>query len=176
MKSIEKANMAIEKNSELSVIDVTDGTNGYPVGLHHAVVGFTSIQDAETVARELNGEVVELTKRDGWQFWTGSGRVFSAYDLETIYADKGYTTVYPMTEERFIDYMDVKGSINDCDTIERMKYTLSHFADIWDDVQTLGDDEFLLVTDGDRQILPRHAMSYSYDTHSYIIGVEFRND
>ena len=58
----------------LELVTITQGMNGYPSGLYKAVSGFESFEDAEDFAKEVNGEVVLLTKRDGHQFWTNNGR------------------------------------------------------------------------------------------------------
>lgn len=64
----------------LEFVEVTQGMNGYPSGLYKAIAGFESFENAESFARQVNGEVVLLTKRDGHQFWYNNGRQWEALE------------------------------------------------------------------------------------------------
>ena len=60
----------------LELVTITQGVNGYPSGLYKAVSGFESFEDAEDFAKEVNGEVMLLSRRDGYQFWSNNGRQY----------------------------------------------------------------------------------------------------
>lgn len=82
--SYELRSQITEQYDNLQAIEVTTGTNGYPRGLHGAVIGFDSYDEAEKVAKVYGGEVVEFHRRDGWQLWESRGYAFGAYDIDDI--------------------------------------------------------------------------------------------
>ena len=46
----------------LEIVEVTKGKNGYPEGLYKAIVGFDYFKNAEDFAKQVNGEVVFLSR------------------------------------------------------------------------------------------------------------------
>ena len=74
----------------LELVTITQGMNGYPSGLYKAVSGFESFEDAEDFAKEVKGEVVLLTKRDGHQFWTNNGRQYEPLERVDYIDEESY--------------------------------------------------------------------------------------
>ena len=64
----------------LNIVEVTKGKNGYPEGLYKAIVGFDYFENAEDFAKQVNGEVVLLSKRDGHYLWTNKGRAYEGIE------------------------------------------------------------------------------------------------
>lgn len=74
---------ARRKYGTLSCEDLTHGMNGYPQRVRAILVGFDSVEDAETVAEEFGVHVDVFRKRDGWHFWEKAGTLMSdAYETE----------------------------------------------------------------------------------------------
>ena len=73
--------MEIAYERGLEVVETTQGMNGYPWGLGKAVIGFETFEEAQEVARESGGEVVDLSRRDGWQFWKNTGKVGKEWEM-----------------------------------------------------------------------------------------------
>jgi len=61
------------------IVEVTQGTNGYPKNLKKAVTGFDSFAEAEEFADLYDGEVIEIAKKYGWQLWENRHRRYEAY-------------------------------------------------------------------------------------------------
>lgn len=64
----------------LNIVEVTQGTNGYPKGLYKAIVGFDYFENAEDFAEQVSGEVVLLSRRDGHALYTNNGRVYEGIE------------------------------------------------------------------------------------------------
>jgi hypothetical protein len=57
------------KRNNLSLIDTTDQSNGYPSNTATAIVGFNTLESAENFAKKYGLSTETLHRRDGWNFW-----------------------------------------------------------------------------------------------------------
>ena len=58
-----------DQEIEITQIEITTGRNGYPENLKFAFTDFETYEQAESFAKEYNGDVVLVQQRAGWQFW-----------------------------------------------------------------------------------------------------------
>lgn len=74
-------------NKGYDIVTVTRGRNGYPEGLYSAVSGFGCFPEAEDFAKEIDGEIVMLARRDGHQFWSNCGRKYESIKIDDYWID-----------------------------------------------------------------------------------------
>jgi hypothetical protein len=55
---------------------------GYPNGLYEAVSGFNTFDEAEDFAKQTNGKVMLLARRDGHEYWSNQGRIYKPIELD----------------------------------------------------------------------------------------------
>lgn len=155
----------------LTIIETTSEGNGYPKNLKKAVVGFETLEEAEEFAKENGGEVIELVKKAGQQLWSRGSRAWEPFDMQKVYDDDPCCEMYFCgDEERFTDY--VKEQISEMNDFALIKSFVDEKEKIWDEFGTLGEDEFILVRDGEfEEVVDCKRMYYEYDNTYYRIGV-----
>ena len=170
----ELASEIIDSYDSLSQVEITTGINGYPSHLHAGIIGFESFQQAKEVANKYGGEVVSLHRRDGWELWQSQSPAWEAYDIERIYQEQEGCQIYDsgMTEEQFIEEESVADMVADMDSIDAIAKYVAHIKELWQQIETLDDSQFLAVGNGWTEMHDKTGMSYYDDTHHYAIGVE----
>ena len=149
MKRIsEKAEMlAAEKN--LDAVTITEGMNGYPEGLYEAVSGFNTFDEAEDFARQTNGEVVLLSRRDGHQFWTNCEAIDAPIELDAQFVgNEEEVFENKHADEWFSDFLDViSGLISDKDyfTPEKFAEAGRRGAVVYEAISEAADEEVVVV-------------------------------
>ena len=146
--------MEIAYERGLEVVETTQGMNGYPQGLGKAVIGFESFEDAEGFAKEVNGEVVLLSRRDGHQFWTNNGRQYE-----------------PLERAKFIDENEIEMFTNiisfDSWAMEEIERNIGEGCNIYDIKNTsticCEINEAIYDMDNERHICLVNKYNYGYD-------------
>lgn len=72
--SVDAADLCADDEG-LTAIEVTEGLNGYPKNIGGAVIGFSSLNEAEIIAEKYGFTVDVFRKRDGWHLWERAGRM-----------------------------------------------------------------------------------------------------
>lgn len=129
---------AIATENNLETVETTSERNGYPRNIRNVVTGFESYQAAKDFANKYNGEVVEITRRDGWQLWYENGKLwepYTRYDIEnddnlteTSYTwdGKQFKVAVSFSDIRIVELQDLADYINSCD---EMPEDLDEIAD-----------------------------------------------
>ncbi len=169
-------NIAYENGLEL--VTVTQGSNGYPQGLKHAVIGFDSFEQAEELKKKHPGlDIVSLHKQDGWQFYTCQGTAWEPYNItESDYGDD--YTIYPAK------YFNPDDFIRDEVTDRLADLSFSNFDDlekfiadkreIFEELETAGEDELVVTNEGRYfETVESRPMRHSFDTHHWEIGITY---
>lgn len=158
---------------ELNEVEVTEGNNGYPKNLKRAVYGFENLADAQEFAADVEGEVVLLHRRDGWQLWESKGREFELIQIHTKEFGDNTTKYFPtITESEFAEHTAFVISESYSDGLDGMKDYIDKRIELWEQIQNLEDDEFIVAEDDEVQdVYKCESMSFNYDTHQYVIGV-----
>ena len=134
---------------ELDIIEITQGMNGYPDGLYKAVKGFESFKDAEAFTDEIFGEVVLITKKDGWQFWINEGKMWSGIPRDKFFDESKYEMF--TNENDFEDWCcdaiesEMMGGFNLCD----LRDIVCTMNDTYDEIWRMRDVEMALVDKSD---------------------------
>ena len=155
----------------LNIIETTSDGNGYPRDLKKAITGFESFEEAEEFASENGLQVIELRRKAGQGLWSRTSRMLKAYYMPNIYAgDPNYEVYFCGDEERFIDM--VKEQISEMNDFALIKEYVEEKEEIWDEFSTLGEDEFVLVKDGQfEEVMEQYRMNFEYDGTYYQIAV-----
>lgn len=183
------------KTQHLDYREITGGRNGYPTPvLGRLIHGFENFEEAEAYAEENNGEVVLAHYRNGWHNCEIKGTVWNAKsvydfagenndvffyskedlksieegDMDFIAEKEGYDNWKEVVEAEGLNLSDE----DDAEEVEALKekliakynqfelgYNLYDFTNGY--VESVYEDEYL--------------MSYSEDTHNYIVGVQIKN-
>lgn len=175
MDRFEKSQLA--EKLGITEIEITNGMNGYPKGLHQGFKGFENFDAARDFAKKINGEVVLLHKRNGWQLWESRGAEFGPLErTDDEFGDN--IRLYRSAKELEDDIKEFAQGMKD-DGIPQEdidEYTkkaskiLNEFQPGYGVVTYNHGSEY---TD----IVQLVTMEYSYDTHNWAIGVEsFKNE
>lgn len=172
--SYELGGEIINAYSHLEEIEITTGINGYPQGLHRGIIGFANIDEAEQVAKEFGGDVVEFERRDGWQLWKSNGKMWEMYGLDRFKGDErrfctSAEDVEDFYRERVADMLEAEMPMAD------IRRFLMPMDVLNDKIEDLEEGEYLMLNEydpSDYEIVTDKVMSYAYDTHNYVIGVE----
>lgn len=156
----------------LEVVETTQGMNGYPEGLGKAVIGFETFDQAIAVAREADGEVVGLCRRDGWQFWKNYGRVWKEWELNA----EDYGDDYECATSAIDWWEDEKELMQAIEfrSPGEMREHLEKIEAVYDELMDLAENEQLLICrDGsyDHEVIPIKTLRYHIDVWSHEIAV-----
>ena len=157
----------------METIEITTGINGYPSHLHKAHIGFDTFDQAEDFAKQNNGVVVALRKRDGWQFWESEGRVFEPFrvDSDTYGDDYSTETSREHWEDTCRDLLSAM--ISDGTSLEDMSRIVKDMIAVSERIDHLDENEAVLLYHGEYcDTIKTHTMSYNEDVWSHQIGVE----
>jgi hypothetical protein len=150
----------MKKINELTQIDITSGSNGYPDNIRIGYIGFDSFEEAEQFAKETKSRVRCFHKRDGWTLYECKGDQFGPLTVDDYLKDLG-DNYYPVDEESVCELL----------TEEKSKFT------ILEKLQKASEDQTVICHYGRYyDTVDNELMSYHKDTHTYVIGVEVDND
>ena len=157
----------------LDLIETTSEMNGYPRNLKKAIVGFSTFDEAQRLADMYDLTVQEFTRRDGWQLWVRGGRMYEEYDYVQIWRDNANTdiTTYSPGEEDEV-MCELKYFLEHCDDLNDMRCYINNTEDVLDALNGCEDNQIVVTSYGKLEgVYECKVMSYSYDTHQYVIGI-----
>lgn len=162
-------------SGNLSIIETTEGINGYPKNTAYGVVGFKSFEDAESFAKEHGLQVVSFVRRDGHHFWQNEGWRTEPYNqLEEYLQDENYHCFYGNIEELAEEIAELyKGVISDITDFREMESIFNTFKDLYNEVESLDNDCFI-ATDAsykNYELFDKKTMVMYCDVYRYQIGV-----
>ena len=159
----------IASEAGYDVVETTSGVNGYPADLKYAVTGFEDFESAQEFAKMNGLTLISLHKRDGWQLWERGGSVSEPYKNSAELFGENYSQ-FSIKDESSYFKDNVRPHLSDFDDIDSLKLFLEDQEEIIDEFISLEDDEIIIVKDGKYyDTYKKEVMSYSYDTHNYII-------
>lgn len=173
MSRQEKIELA--ENNGLTIIETTEGMNGYPKNTNVGIIGFETFEEAEEFAEQNGLQVVSFVRRNGHQFWQNQGWRTEPYDqLQEYLDDENYHCFYGNIEELAEELAQLyKDSIADITDFGEMEEIFNTFNDLYDELGTLGDDCFIATDTSYRnyELLDKKTMMLDYDVYRYQIGV-----
>lgn len=155
----------------LNLIETTSEMNGYPRNLKKAIIGFSSFDEARKLADMYGLTVREFTRRDGWQLWVRGERMWEEYDYVQIWRDEANAITYgPGDEDDVIE--ELKYFLGICNDLDEMRHFINNTKEVLDALNGCEDNQIVVTSFGKLEgVYERKVMSYSYDTHQYVIGV-----
>lgn len=138
----------------LYIVEVTQGMNGYPEGLYKAITGFDCFEYAECFAREVNGEVVLLSRREGHALFTNKGRVYEGIERAKFIDEDRYEVF-----ESELDFEE--WCVGEIDHRMNMGFNLFEFRDM---IDQMCDTYYEIHTKGLNEIAIVDIKDYSCET------------
>lgn len=129
----------------LNIVEVTQGRNGYPEGLYKAIVGFDYFENAEDFAEQVNGEVVLLSRRDGYALYTNNGRAYEGIE-RAKFIDEDREEVFE-SELDFEEWCckEIDWQMNGGFNLFDLRDKIDKMCDTYDEIRTRGRDEIAIV-------------------------------
>lgn len=164
--------MEIAYERGLEVVETTKGMNGYPQGLGKAVIGFETFEEAQEVARESGGEVVDLSRRDGWQFWKNNGRVWKEWEMQAEDYGDDYECVTDWKDWWEDEREILSETMKEMETPDDLTLMTDRVWKIYNEINNLGDNEQVLLCCGEYyNTIPVKTLRYHIDVWSHEIAV-----
>ena len=162
--------MILNKYPDLKAIEITEGINGYPMGLRGAVIG-CSYDKAEAIASMYGCSVVSVKRRDGWSLYECERDVYSDYDMMDIYSND-FDIVFDKAKD-FVDYINecIK-FYQECEDYGKVDELLKVKDRV---LQEDLKDEVFLIENGDLRYydtISRTAYCYSHDVWTHCIAID----
>ena len=163
--------MEIAYERGLEVVETTKGMNGYPQGLGKAVIGFETFEEAEEVASESGGEVVDLIRRDGWQFWKNNGRVWKEWEMQAEDYGDDYECVTDWKDWWENEREILSETMKEMETPDDLTLMTDRVWKIYNEIDNLGDNEQVLCCGEYYNTIPVKTLRYHIDVWSHEIAV-----
>ena len=162
----------IASENGLQLIETTASRTGYPERLQKAIIGFDTFEQAEELAKE-NGLSIEFSrKRDGWNFWYRTGS--TAYEPFRRSAEDFGDDYSEFSKDDLEDFYEneVQPMVSDFESFDALRSFLDQKEKIQDEIEDAEDDEIVITCCGEYyDTIKERTMAYSYDSHSYAIGL-----
>ena len=168
----------------LEIVTTTEGTNGYPKNLKKVVTGFDTFEDALQCAREIEGEVCLISKRDGHQFWMNNGRTYGPIEINGKWFSDNDVVICGISASDWWkdEFQMLKDTLlteaGDCPTPEQLLniiQTFQTYSKLYEMIESLGENEQIYYENGypqNAEIVPIKTMRYhDFDVHEYAIAV-----
>lgn len=159
----------------LTIVEVTEGLNGYPKNLKKAVTGFDFFYEAEQFAKIYQKRTVLLSKRDGHEFWKYCRDAYEALQIDESWI--GDNNVIFRTREEW--WETEKNYLKDCilqedTTADDFKEHIERILNIHNTFDYVFENQQVRMCMGNSypEIIPMTAMRYhDSDVTDYAIAV-----
>lgn len=159
--------------NQLTQIDITSGSNGYPENIRLGYIGFDTLEEADQFATETNGRVRLFHKRDGWQFYESKGDMFKPLTADNYIEDLG-DNYYSVDADSIREL--INDNVLEVDDDKLISF-LKDQVEILEELEKASDDQTVICGYGKYyETVDNEMMSYHEDVHTYEIGVEVEND
>jgi hypothetical protein len=171
------AAMIAAEEQGYSVIEITQGMNGYPEWLgDYAVIGFQTWDDAQQFADTYGGDINLYHRRTGWHLWENLGRVwepFTPNDFIQKFSDN--YNIETNDPEQVADRLKSLADSFEGD-MDKLKSQLAEISELWEKVEQ-APEEYAVVSYCGAYFDTLHPLSMwiCHDTHHWSIGVSIEN-
>ena len=166
----------IASENGLQLIETTASRTGYPERLQKAIIGFDTFEQAEKLAEENGLSIEFFRQRDGWNFWYRTGS--TAYATFRRSAEDYGDDSSELCKDDLVDFYEneVQPMVSDFESFNALRSFLDQKEKIQDEIEDAEDDEIVITCSGEYyDTIKERTMEYSYDSHSYAIGLIDRN-
>ena len=133
----------------LDIVEVTKGKNGYPEGLYKAIVGFDYFENAKDFAKQVNGEVVLLSKGDGHHLWTNKGRAYEGIERAKLIDEERYKAFESVLDFEEWCCKEIEWQMNSGFNLFDLRNKIDQMCDTYDEICTKGRNEIAIVNTKD---------------------------
>lgn len=163
---------AVAYESGLDIIETTTDLGGYPRNLKNAIIGFSTYEEAESLANEYGLRVTTFEKRDGWQLWVrNNGITYGALEITSDDYGDDYYNYYASDKDSFYRE-EVEPRLENYDDEEERESFLEDMREIYKAIEAIDETQVVITRDGRYyETIDIKSMSWSHDTKNYEIGV-----
>lgn len=163
---------AVAYENGLDIIETTTDLGGYPRNLKNAIIGFSTYEEAESLANEYGLRVTTFEKRDGWQLWVrNNGITYGALEITSDDYGDDYYNYYATDKDSFYRE-EVEPRLENYDDEEERESFLEDMREIYKAIEAIDDTQVVITCDGRYyETIDAKSMSWSHDTKNYEIGV-----
>lgn len=168
-------NIAYENGLEY-VTTCSKGNNGYPKNLMGAIIGLESIEQARELASRYDLDIISLHKRDGWNFYE---RMDYAIEPLKPRADWYGDDFNFFTEDDRDDFFEneVQSFIGNFEDFDSLQCYIDNQKEVYEELQTIDDTQIVVTCQGRYyETIDKECMKWSFDTHTYVIGLDRYED
>lgn len=164
----------------LELVTITQGMNGYPSGLYKAVSGFESFEDAEDFAKQVHGEVVLLTKRDGHQLWSNNGRQYEPLERVDYIDEESHIAFIDEDNFEYWALNELKAKLEMEDNLFDIRGAINEMCTTYNEIANRCGREIIIVDKKDftcERVSEHVAIIHDDDVTTYMIAVvDHEND
>jgi len=163
----------IKEETNLEIVELTTGSNGYPANISKALDAssldnFASVQE---IADNYNLDIVTIYQKNGWHFWQNKGTAFKPIEISSADFGDNYSELGPQDEEDFIE-SEVTPLLESAESFEKIQFVLDRQKEIWEEVEKLEEDEIVITHEGHYyETFKTKTLSFSEDTHNWTIAL-----
>jgi hypothetical protein len=137
-----------------------------------AIIGLESIEQARELARKYDLDIIHLHKRDGWNMYERMG-----YAIEPLQPRVGWygDDFNFFTEDDRDDFFEneVQSFIGNFENFESLQSYIDSQKEVYEELQTIDDTQIVVTCQGKYyETIDKECMVWSYDTHTYVIGLD----
>ena len=162
----------IASENGLQLIETTASRTGYPKCLRKAIIGFDTFEQAEELAKENGLSIEVFQQHDGWDLWYRTG--CTAYEPFRRSAEDFGDDYSEFSKDDLEDFYEneVQPMVSDFESFDALRSFLDQKEKIQDAIEDAEDDEIVITCCGEYyDTIKERTMVYSYDSHSYAIGL-----
>lgn len=152
----------------LDIVSVTESSNGYPLNVQLALIGFDNFDQAEDVANANGLTIVSLYKRDGWNLWAEQGAAWGPIKLSAEdYGDDYISLDSSWDEDDITD--DLRRAIDGIEELDGIFAIVDFYKKIKEELDDISEDEQVIahMYDADTiEVIKKEVMSWHDDANS----------
>lgn len=163
----------VSEQTNLDLIEITTGRNGYPSGLYKALdaSNLENFKEVQEIAEKHDLDIVKVHQRDGWSLWENQGWANEPFKNSSDDFGDNYTEFYKMTETEFFEN-EIHPLIAEIEDFETLEKLLESKKEVWEEIENMEDDEFVVTHEGYYyETLKKESLSFYHDTHNYKIAL-----
>jgi hypothetical protein len=163
----------ISESTNLDLVELTKGSNGYPSGISKALdaSSLDNFAEVEEIANTYDLEIVKIHQKNGWHFWENLGWINKPISIDSSDFGDDYSEIGPQDEEDFIK-SEVKHLLESVESFDQIQSILDWKKEIWEEVQNLEEDEIVITHEGRYyETFKTKSLFFSEDTHNWKIAL-----
>lgn len=164
----------IGEQNDLTFVETTSASNGYPSYIKPALIGFDNFEQAQNLADQTGASIQVFQKKDGWQLWYRTGvEAFEALSNSAEDYGDNFSEEHFSSEEEVLE--DLKETLRDLETpdFETLETFISDRKEIWEEIENADLETEIVISNYGKyfETIPKRSMNWSHDTKHLVIGL-----